>query len=132
MRSHLYHLFHTLKTGRKVTFFYGGRTKQELFYVEEFRAIEKNFPNFRFAVALDNPLPEDNWVLKEHIDDPNGDGFKGYVHQVVIDEFLSKHEAPEELELYFCGPPIMNQCVIKMADDWGIPEENVAFDDFGG
>ena len=132
MRSHLYHLFHTLKTGRKVTFFYGGRTKQELFYVEEFREIEKQFPNFRFAVALDNPLPEDNWVLKEHIDDPNGDGFKGYVHQVVIDEFLSKHEAPEELELYFCGPPMMNQSVIKMADEWGIPEENVAFDDFGG
>ncbi len=132
MRSHLYHLFHTLKTGRKVTFFYGGRTKQELFYIEEFRAIERNFPNFRFAVALDNPLPEDNWTLKEHIDDPNGDGFKGYVHQVVIDEFLSKHAEPEELELYFCGPPIMNQCVLKMADDWGIPEENVAFDDFGG
>ena len=132
MRSHLYHLFHTLKTGRKVTFFYGGRTKKELFYIEEFREIEKEFPNFRFAVALDNPLPEDNWELKENLDDPNGDGFKGYVHNVVIDEFLSKHEAPEELELYFCGPPMMNQSVIKMADDWGIPEENVAFDDFGG
>ena len=132
MRSHLYHLFHTLKTGRKVTFFYGGRTRQELFYVEEFREIEKQFPNFKFAIALDNPLPEDNWVLKENLDDPNGDGFKGYVHQVVIDEFLSKHDAPEELELYFCGPPMMNQSVIKMADDWGIPEENVAFDDFGG
>jgi len=132
MRSHLYHLFHTLMTGRKVTFFYGGRTKQELFYVEEFREIEKQFPNFRFAVALDNPLPEDNWVLKKDLDDPEGDGFKGYVHQVVIDEFLSKHPEPEELELYFCGPPIMNQCVLTMADDWGIPEENVAFDDFGG
>ena len=132
MRSHLYHLFQTLKTGRKVTFFYGGRTKQELFYIEEFRAIEERFPNFRFAVALDNPLPDDNWTLKENLDDPNGDGFKGYVHQVVIDEFLSKHEAPEELELYFCGPPIMNQCVLSMADDWGIPEESVAFDDFGG
>ena len=132
MRSHLYHLFHTLKTGRKVTFFYGGRTKQELFYIEEFREIEKQFPNFRFAVALDNPLPEDNWVLKKDLDDPEGDGFKGYVHQVVIDEFLSKHAEPEELELYFCGPPIMNQCVLTMADEWGIPEENVAFDDFGG
>ena len=132
MRSHLYHLFHTLKTGRKVTFFYGGRTKQELFYIEEFRAIEAQFPNFTFAIALDNPLPEDNWVLKENLDDKSGDGFKGYVHNVVIDEFLSKHEAPEELELYFCGPPMMNQSVIKMADDWGIPEENVAFDDFGG
>lgn len=132
MRSHLYHLFHTLETGRKVTFFYGGRTKQELFYIEEFREIEKKFPNFRFAVALDNPLPEDNWVLKEHLDDPKGDGFKGFVHNVVIEEFLSKHPEPEELELYFCGPPMMNQSVIKMADDWGIPEENVAFDDFGG
>ncbi len=132
MRSHLYHLFHTLKTGRKVTFFYGGRTKQELFYIEEFREIEKKFPNFRFAVALDNPLPEDNWTLKKDLDDPNGDGFKGYVHQVVIDEFLSKHEYPEDIELYFCGPPIMNQCVLKMAEDWGIPDENVAFDDFGG
>ena len=132
MRSHLYHLFHTLKTGRKVTFFYGGRTKQELFYIEEFREIEKQFPNFRFCVALDNPLPEDNWVLKKDIDDPQGDGFKGFVHQVVIDEFLSKHEAPEDIELYFCGPPMMNQSVIKMADDWGIPEEQVAFDDFGG
>ncbi|MGK0389270.1 MAG: Na+-transporting NADH:ubiquinone oxidoreductase subunit F [Maribacter sp.] len=132
MRSHLYHLFHTLKTGRKVTFFYGGRTKQELFYVEEFREIEKQFPNFTFAIALDGPLPEDNWTLKENLDDPNGDGFKGYVHNVVIKEYLEKHEAPEEIELYFCGPPMMNQSVIKMADDWGIPEENVAFDDFGG
>ena len=132
MRSHLYHLFHTLKTGRKVTFFYGGRTKQELFYVEEFREIEKAFPNFIFAIALDNPLPEDNWVLKKDLDDPEGDGFKGYVHNVVINEFLSKHPEPEELELYFCGPPMMNQSVIKMADDWGIPDENVSFDDFGG
>ena len=132
MRSHLYHLFHTLKTGRKVTFFYGGRTKQELFYVEEFREIEKQFPNFRFVVALDNPLPEDNWTLKKDLDDPEGDGFKGFVHNVVIEEYLSKHPEPEEVELYFCGPPMMNQSVIKMADDWGIPEENVMFDDFGG
>ncbi len=132
MRSHLYHLFHTLKTGRKVTFFYGGRTRRELFYIEEFRKIEAEFPNFRFAVALDNPLPEDNWTLKEHLDDPNGDGFKGYVHNVVIQEYLSKHEAPEDVELYFCGPPLMNQAVIKMAEDWGIPDEQVSFDDFGG
>lgn len=132
MRSHLYHLFHTLKTTRKVTFFYGGRTKQELFYVEEFREIERQFPNFRFVIALDNPLPEDNWTLKKDINDPNGDGFKGFVHNVVIQEFLSKHESPEDLELYFCGPPMMNQSVLKMADDWGIPKENVSFDDFGG
>ena len=132
MRSHLYHLFHSLKTNRKVTFFYGGRTKKELFYIEEFREIEKQFPNFRFAIALDNPLPEDNWTLKKDLNDPNGDGFKGFVHNVVIDEFLSKHDAPEDLELYFCGPPMMNQSVIKMADEWGIPEDQVAFDDFGG
>ncbi|MFT4968599.1 MAG: Na+-transporting NADH:ubiquinone oxidoreductase subunit F [Chitinophagales bacterium] len=132
MRSHLYHLFHTLKTNRKVTFFYGGRTKKELFYIEEFREIEKQFPNFKFAIALDNPMPEDKWELKKDLDDPSGDGFKGFVHNVVIDEFLSKHEAPEDLELYFCGPPMMNQSVLKMADDWGIPEDQVAFDDFGG
>ncbi|MFC3812875.1 NADH:ubiquinone reductase (Na(+)-transporting) subunit F [Lacihabitans lacunae] len=132
MRSHLFHLFHTLKTKRKVTFFYGGRTKKELFYIEEFREIERQFPNFRFAVALDNPMPEDNWTLKKDIDDPEGDGFKGFVHNVVIDEFLKKHKSPEDLEVYFCGPPMMNQSVLKMADDWGIPPENVAFDDFGG
>lgn len=132
MRSHLYHLFQTVKTGRKVTFFYGGRTKKELFYINEFREIEKHFPNFRLAVALDNPLPEDNWTLKENLDDPNGDGFKGFVHNVCIQEFLSKHPEPEELEVYFCGPPMMNQSVLKMAEDWGIPDEQVAFDDFGG
>lgn len=132
MRSHLFHLFHTLKTNRKVTFFYGGRTKKELFYVEEFREIERQFPNFKFVVALDNPLPDDNWIVKKDIDDPDGDGFKGFVHNVCIDEFLKKHKNPEDLEVYFCGPPMMNQSVIKMADDWGIPSENIAFDDFGG
>ncbi|KPM48872.1 NADH:ubiquinone reductase (Na(+)-transporting) subunit F [Jiulongibacter sediminis] len=132
MRSHLFHLFHTLKTKRKVTFFYGGRTRRELFYVNEFKEIEKQFPNFKFFVALDNPQPEDNWTLKKDINDPEGDGFKGFVHNVVIDEYLSKHEAPEDIELYFCGPPMMNQSVIKMAEDWGIPDENVSFDDFGG
>ena len=132
MRSHLFHLFHTLKTKRKVTFFYGGRTKKELFYIDEFREIEKQFPNFRCVVALDNPLPEDNWTLKKDIDDKEGDGFKGFVHNIVMEEFLKKHKNPEDLEVYFCGPPMMNQSVLKMADDWGIPSENVAFDDFGG
>ncbi len=132
MRSHLFHLFHTLKTKRKVTFFYGGRTKKELFYIDEFREIERQFPNFRCVVALDNPLPEDNWTLKKDIDDKEGDGFKGFVHNIVIEEFLKKHKNPEDLEVYFCGPPMMNQSVLKMADDWGIPSENVAFDDFGG
>ncbi|HEV7347713.1 NADH:ubiquinone reductase (Na(+)-transporting) subunit F [Telluribacter sp.] len=132
MRSHLFHLFHTLRTKRKVTFFYGGRTRKELFYIDEFRQIEKEFPNFKFVVALDGPLPEDNWTVKKDIDDPEGDGFIGFVHNVVIKEFLAKHPAPEDLEVYFCGPPMMNQSVLKMADDWGIPSENVAFDDFGG
>lgn len=132
MRSHLFHLFHTLKTGRKVTYFYGARTRREIFYLDDFKKIADEFPNFKFFVALDNPLPEDNWSLKKDLNDPEGDGFKGFVHNVVIDEFLSKHEEPEEIELYFCGPPLMNQAVLKMADDWGIPNEQVSFDDFGG
>ena len=132
MRSHLYELFKTLKTGRKVTYFYGGRSRAELFYIHYFRDLEKDFSNFRFHLVLSDALPEDNWKNKKNLDDPNGDGFTGFVHQVVIDEFLSKHEAPEDIELYFCGPPLMNQAVLKMADDWGIPDENVRFDDFGG
>jgi Na+-transporting NADH:ubiquinone oxidoreductase subunit F len=132
MRSHLFHLFHTLKTGRKVTYFYGARTRREIFYMEDFKKIEREFPNFKFYVALDNPLPEDNWTLKKDVNDTEGDGFKGFVHNVVINEFLSKHPAPEDIELYFCGPPMMNQSVIKMADDWGIPDDQVSFDDFGG
>ena len=132
MRSHLYELFKTLKTGRKVTYFYGGRSRAELFYIHYFRDLEKDFPNFKFHLVLSDALPEDNWVDKKDLDDPNGDGFTGFVHQVVIDKFLSKHEAPEDIELYFCGPPLMNQAVLKMADDWGIPDENVRFDDFGG
>ena len=132
MRSHLYELFKTLKTGRKVTYWYGGRSKRELFYIEDFRKIEREFPNFKFFIVLSDPAPEDNWVEKKSLDDPNGDGFVGFVHQVVIDKFLANHEAPEDIELYFCGPPLMNQAVIKMADDWGIPDENVRFDDFGG
>lgn len=131
MRSHLFHLFHTLKTGRKVTFFYGGRSKRELFYVNEFRDIEAKFPNFKFHVALSEPLPEDNWNEKKHLDEP-GDGFVGFVHNVVIEHHLKDHEAPEDIEFYFCGPPLMNQAVLKMVDDWGVPPENVAFDDFGG
>ncbi len=132
MRSHLYELFKTLKTGRKVTFWYGGRSRAELFYIHYFRDLEKEFPNFKFYLVLSDALPEDNWVDKKDVSDPNGDGFTGFVHQVVIDKFLTKHEAPEDIELYFCGPPLMNQAILKMADDWGIPDENVRFDDFGG
>ena len=131
MRSHLYHLFRTLKTGRKVTFWYGGRSKRELFYTEHFRALERDFPNFKFYVALSEPSKEDNWKVKDGLDG-EGDGFIGFVHQVAIDNYLDQHESPEDLEVYFCGPPLMNQAVEKMAEDFGVPDENVRFDDFGG
>lgn len=132
MRSHLFHLFHTLKTDRKVSFWYGGRSKTELFYLNDFRKIEEKFPNFSFHVVLSEPLPEDNWTEKKDLEDDNGDGFLGFVHQAVIDQYLTKHDAPEDIEFYFCGPPLMNAAVLKMCDEWGIPDENVAFDDFGG
>jgi Na+-transporting NADH:ubiquinone oxidoreductase subunit F len=131
LRAHIFHLFHTLKTGRKVSYWYGGRSKRELFYIDQFRKIEKEFPNFKFHIVLSEPLPEDNWKAKTSMDG-EGDGFTGFVHQSFIDNYLSKHDAPDEIEFYFCGPPMMNAAVIKMCDDWGVPEENVAFDDFGG
>ena len=131
MRSHLYELFRTIKTGRKVTFWYGGRSKRELFYVDHFRALEKDFPNFKFYIALSEPLEEDNWKVKDSLEG-DGDGFVGFIHQVVIDNYLSKHDSPEDIEVYFCGPPLMNQAVDKMAEDFGVPPENVRFDDFGG
>ena len=132
MRSHIFHLFKTLKTNRKVTYWYGGRSKRELFYVDHFRALEKEFPNFKFYIALSDPLPEDNWKVKKDINDEEGDGFVGFIHQVVIDQYLSKHDSPEDIELYFCGPPMMNKAVQKMGEDFGIPDENIRFDDFGG
>lgn len=132
MRSHLFHLFHTLKSGRKVSYWYGGRSKRELFYLDHFQNIEKEFPNFKFHIVLSEPMPEDNWVEKKNVNDTEGDGFLGFVHQAVIDQYLMKHDAPEDIEFYFCGPPLMNQAVLKMCDDWGVPPENVAFDDFGG
>ena len=131
MRSHLYELFRTIKTGRKVTFWYGGRSKRELFYVDHFRALERDFPNFKFYIALSEPLEEDNWKVKDSLEG-DGDGFVGFIHQVVIDNYLSKHDSPEDIEVYFCGPPLMNQAVDKMAEDFGVPPENVRFDDFGG
>lgn len=131
MRSHLYHLFKTLKTGRKVSYWYGGRSKRELFYLEHFYELERNFPNFKFHIALSEPLPEDNWKVKENID-AEGDGFVGFVHNCVIDNYLKHHDSPEDIELYFCGPPLMNKAVQKMGQDFGIPDENIRFDDFGG
>ncbi len=121
LRSHIFHLFHTLKTKRKVSFWYGARSKREIFYEKEFIEIEKKFPNFKFNIALSEPLPEDNW-----------DGYTGFIHQVVQDNYLSKHPEPEEVEYYLCGPPIMNDAVLEMLDNLGVPEENIDMDDFGG
>ena len=132
MRSHLYELFRTLKTGRKVSYWYGGRSRAELFYIEHFRSLEREFTNFKFYLVLSDAQDNDNWIEKKDINDPNGDGFVGFVHNAVIDQYLVNHENPEDIELYFCGPPMMNQSVIKLAEDWGIPDENVRFDDFGG
>lgn len=120
LRSHIFHLFNTLKTTRKVSYWYGARSLREVFYEDEFRTIEKQFPNFKFYLALSEPLPEDNW-----------DGLTGFIHQVLLDNYLSKHEEPEEIDYYFCGPPVMNSAVIKMLDDLGVPKENISFDDFG-
>ena len=121
MRSHIFHLFHTEKTSRKVSFWYGARSLREVFYEEEFRAIEKEFPNFKFNLALSEPKPEDNWT-----------GYTGFIHQVLLDNYLNSHETPEDIEYYLCGPPMMNSAVTTMLDNMGVPEENIAFDDFGG
>jgi Na+-transporting NADH:ubiquinone oxidoreductase subunit F len=131
MRSHLYELFKTIKTGRKVTYWYGGRSKAELFYIHYFRDLEKDFPNFKFYLVLSEPMESDNWKVMKDTND-GGDGFVGFVHQVVIDQYLKKHDSPEDIEFYFCGPPMMNNAVVKMCDEWGVPKENVRFDDFGG
>jgi Na+-transporting NADH:ubiquinone oxidoreductase subunit F len=120
LRSHIFHLFHTLKTNRKVTYWYGARSLREVFYESEFRAIEKKFPNFTFNLAMSEPLPEDNWK-----------GYTGFIHQALYDNYLGKHEEPEDVEYYFCGPPAMNEAVLKMLYNLGIPEENISFDDFG-
>ena len=121
MRSHLFHLFHTVKeTKKKITFWYGARSWREVFYYGQFREIEKNYPNFTFTLALSDALPEDKW-----------EGPTGFIHQVIYDMYLSKHEEPEEVDYYLCGPPMMNDAVQKMLYDLGVPDENVLFDDFG-
>jgi len=121
MRSHIFHLFHTLKTTDKVSFWYGARSRRELFYEEEFRDIEKAFPNFSFHIALSEPKPEDNWT-----------GDTGFIHQVILDNYLKDHPEPEENEYYLCGPPLMTDAVIRMLDNLGVPEDYILFDDFGG
>ncbi len=121
MRSHIFDLYLTKKTDRKATFWYGGRSKRELFYVDQFEAIEKDNPNFKFNIGLSEPDAEDNW-----------EGYVGFIHQIILDNYLSKVEEPEEIEYYLCGPPMMNDAVLKMLEDIGVPDEMIAFDDFGG
>jgi Na+-transporting NADH:ubiquinone oxidoreductase subunit F len=120
MRSHIFHLFQTLKTGRKVTFWYGARSRKEIFYEEHFRAIERKFPNFKFTIALSEPQKDDNW-----------DGPVGFIHQVIFENYLKKHEEPEDIEYYLCGPPMMTSAVNKMLYDLGVPDEMIAYDNFG-
>jgi Na+-transporting NADH:ubiquinone oxidoreductase subunit F len=120
MRSHLFHLFHTMKTTRKVSFWYGARSRREMFYTEDFTGIEKNFPNFKYNVALSDALPEDNWT-----------GMKGFIHNALYEDYLKNHPEPEECEYYLCGPPMMIAAVTKMLDSLGVPEKMIAFDSFG-
>lgn len=122
LRSHLFHLFHTEKErNRKISYWYGARSMREMFYMDQFTDIEKEFDNFTFHLALSDPMPEDNW-----------EGAKGFIHQVLLENYLNDHEAPEDCEYYICGPPMMLQAVLRMLDSLGVAEENIRFDDFGG
>ena len=120
MRSHLFHLFQTLKTGRKVSFWYGARSLREMFYDDHFKDLEDQFPNFNYQVALSDAMEEDNWK-----------GSTGFIHQVLHDEYLSKHEDPTEVEYYMCGPPPMISAVEGMLDSLGVEPEMIAYDSFG-
>jgi len=121
LRSHILHLLKTLKvTDRKISYWYGARSKNEIFYEQDFRELEKEFPNFSFHIALSEPLPEDNWT-----------GPVGFIHNVIYNEYLKFHEEPEEVEYYMCGPGPMAKAVEKMLDDLGVPREMLMFDDFG-
>jgi Na+-transporting NADH:ubiquinone oxidoreductase subunit F len=120
MRSHLFHLFKTEKTKLPVTFWYGARSVREVFYADQFEEIEKQFPNFKFHIALSEPKPEDNWT-----------GYVGFINQVIFDNYLKFHDAPEDIEYYLCGPPMMNAATTRMLDNLGVPPENIMYDDFG-
>ena len=120
MRSHLFHLFQTLKTGRKVSFWYGARSLREMFYDDHFKDLADQFPNFNYQVALSDAMEEDNWK-----------GSTGFIHQVLHDEYLSKHEDPTEVEYYMCGPPPMISAVEGMLNSLGVEPEMIAYDSFG-
>ncbi|MCG8461366.1 MAG: NADH:ubiquinone reductase (Na(+)-transporting) subunit F, partial [Holophagales bacterium] len=120
MRSHIFDQFKRLATERKVTFWYGARSLREAFYEEHFDSIAAEYPNFEWHLALSEPLPEDNW-----------EGATGFIHQVVLEQYLAEHPAPEDIEYYLCGPPMMLSACMKMLDDLGVERENILFDDFG-
>ncbi len=121
MRSHIFDQFKNLHTQRKTTFWYGGRSRKELFYMNDFQQIADNNGNFEFHVALSDPQPDDHW-----------NGYTGFIHQVIFDNYLKNHPAPEDIEYYICGPPMMLQAVLKMLDSLGVPPEMIHYDDFGG
>ena len=121
MRSHLFDQFNRIKTNRKVTFWYGARSKKEMFYVEDFDKLDKENSNFSWHVALSDAVPEDKWK-----------GHTGFIHNVLFEQYLKDHPAPEDCEYYMCGPPIMNQCVTNMLLDLGVDKEDIMLDDFGG
>ena len=120
MRSHIFDQFRRLSTDRKVSFWYGARSFREAFYVDDFDSIAKDFPNFEWHMAMSDPQPEDNW-----------EGYTGFIHQVLHDNYLKDHPAPEDIEYYICGPPMMNQAVFTMLDTLGVESENIMYDDFG-
>ncbi|MDE7149450.1 MAG: NADH:ubiquinone reductase (Na(+)-transporting) subunit F [Bacteroidales bacterium] len=120
MRSHIFDQFKTQHTKRKATFWYGGRSVKELFYMEDFEEIKRENPNFEFHVALSDPQPGDNWT-----------GPTGFIHQVIFDQYLKNHPEPDEIEYYLCGPPAMTDAVVKMLDDLGVPPEMIRYDNFG-
>ena len=119
MRSHIFHLFHTEKTTRKATFFYGARSVREMFYDDEFKAIQNDFDNFNYIVGLSDPLEEDNWT-----------GPVGFIHDVAFNEYLKDHPAPEDIEYYLCGPPMMLSAVMSMLDNLGVEPEMIRYDEF--
>ena len=121
LRSHIFALFKGGQTNRKVSYWYGGRSTRELFYLDEFEELKQNHENFDYHIALSDPVPEDNWT-----------GYTGFIHQVLLDEYLAQHPNPEDVEYYICGPPMMLSAVRNMLDDLGVEPENVMFDDFGG
>jgi len=121
MRSHIYDQLNRIKTDRKMSFWYGARSKREMFYTEEFDKLAAENDNFEWHVALSDPMDEDNWT-----------GYTGFIHNVLFENYLQDHPAPEECEYYLCGPPAMNAAVIKMLEDQGVEPDNILLDDFGG